>query len=80
MLAMVESRLARDQAFGRLATQALLCRAGLRMLATAPRGEVERIIREQLQVELAARYPVVLGDDPGGGDGGSDGELKQGAA
>lgn len=82
---MAEGRLTKDQCFGRLATQALLCRAGLRLLATAPREQVERAIREQLKVELRARYPVVLDpdgldDDPGGGPGDGEGEERKGAA
>jgi hypothetical protein len=79
VLAMVEGRLATDQCFGRLATQALLCRAGLRLLATAPREVTERAIREQLRIELRSRYPVVFGDDDPGPGGGEESE-QAGAA
>jgi hypothetical protein len=80
VLALVEGRLATDQCFGRLATQALLCRAGLRLLATAPREVTERAIREQLRIELRTRYPVVFGDDDPGPDGGPVESEQAGAA
>lgn len=63
VLELLERRLARDQCFGPLATQALLCRAGLRLLATAAQEVTQEAIRAQLRVEFKSRYGVAF--DPG---------------
>lgn len=75
MLAMAEERVGRDLAFGRLLTQAALCRAGLRLLATAPAELAERVIRDQLRTELRSRFGADVdvgggGPDPGSGPSG----------